>query len=104
MAIMDDAFASLKDLLDRYGLPSLTDWAWQQLVGGKSEAEITLSLYDQPAFQQRFPAIAARRASGLNAITPAEYVSYETQARQMFQAAGFPPSFYDQPDDFTAYL
>lgn len=101
---MADAYAELKDLLARYGLPSLTDWAWQQLVAGKSQEEIALNLYDQPAFKERFPAIELRRAAGLNAMSPAEYVAYETQARQLMRAVGFPPSFYDQPDDFTKFI
>lgn len=99
-----NAFASLKDLLDRYGLGSLTNWAWDQLVTGKTDVEISLSLADQPAFKQRFPAIDQMRAKGLPVISPAEYIAYETQARQLFRAAGFPPDFFDSPDDFTTYI
>lgn len=99
-----DALASIKSLLQRFGLEGLSDWAWQQLLAGSSQAQVELDLYEQPAFKARFPAIAQRVAKGLPAITPNEYLAYENAARQVMRAAGFPPSFYDQPDDFTRYL
>lgn len=90
----------VKTFLDRYGLGGMADWAWQEIVNGASTSKVQLDLYDRPEFKQRFPAIEERRQKGLAPISPDEYISYERQAGQMMRAAGFPPSFYDQPEDF----
>lgn len=100
----NDAYATLKSTLDLYGLGSLADWAWGEIIAGKPDSQILLDLQQTAEFKQRFPAIDQRLKAGLPALSPAEYIAYENQARQMFRAAGFPPSFYDQTDDFTKYL
>jgi hypothetical protein len=99
-----DAYATLKGLLDQYGLGSLADWAWQQLLNNHSPDQIMLEMYNTPEFKQRFPAIEARQKAGLPPISPAEYIAYESAAGQIMRAAGFPPGFYDHPDDFTNYI
>lgn len=100
-----DAWAYIRNLLDSYGLPeSLADWAWDQIIGGVSAEQIALDLQDRPEFQARFPAIAERRAKGLPAISPAEYVAYERTAAQIMRAAGLPPGFYDDPTDFAGFI
>lgn len=103
-ATQSNAFDTLRDLLAQYGLSSLTDWAWAQLTGGRSAGEIALDLPNQQAYKDRFPAISQREEAGLPALSPAEYIAYENQATQMMRAAGFPPAFYDQPDDFTKLI
>lgn len=99
-----DAFATIQAILQQYGLGSLADWAWGELVSGASASKILLDLYQQQAFKDRFPAIFTRQEQGLPPISPAEYIAYEDQARQLFQAAGFPVGFYDQPQDFTSLI
>jgi hypothetical protein len=99
-----DAFARIKRTLADYGLSGLADWAWKQILADSSEATIMLDLQDQPAFKQRFRAIDLRRKAGLPAISPAEVIAYETQARTLMRAAGLPKGFYDKPDDFTDFL
>lgn len=94
-AAQQDALAKLTVILNQYGLGSLADWVRQKLVDGASDSTILLELYDQPAFKARFPAIAARREQGMNAMTPAEILAYETQAQQLFHMAGLPASFGD---------
>lgn len=97
-----DSLARLRALFSTYGLPdSLGDWAWQRLLDGAGEDEVALSLRDTPEFKLRFPAIDARVKAGLAPISPAEYVAYEQQYRQLMSRAGFPPSFYDQTSDMT---
>lgn len=83
-----DAFARLSGLLAAYGLSGLSGWIEGKLRTGASEAEITLELPDQPAFQARFPVIAARRAAGLTPVNVADVLNYEKSAREMFRAAG----------------
>ena len=90
----------MKYMLTRYGLESLTDWAWQMIQQGASPEQVQIQLYDRPEFKARFPAIEERRLKGLPPISADEYIAYEDQARQVMRAAGFPSTFYDQPEDF----
>jgi hypothetical protein len=99
-----DALAYIRELLESYGLGSLADWAWEQIVAGASEAEVIQRLRERPEYQARFPGMAERRARGLPAISEAEYIAYERQAIQMFRAAGLPEGFYDSPDDFARLI
>lgn len=100
----NDARARIGSVLAEYGLESLADFVWDQILAGKSDAEVLQDLRNTSQFKQRFPAIDQRRAKGLNAISPGEYVAYERQARQLMRAAGLPEGFYDGNDDFTRYI
>lgn len=99
-----NAFDQVKAQLDAYGLGSLSTFVYNEIVAGKSSDEIARDLRGTPEFKARFPAIAAREAAGLPSLSPGEYVSYENQATQLMRAAGLPPGFYDQPEDFTKLL
>lgn len=94
----------LTQILQQAGLGSLTQWAADQLVAGRSEDEIWLLLHDRAEFQTRFAGMIEREKKGLPPISVAEYLNYEDQGLQMMRAAGFPPSFYDHPDDFTKFI
>lgn len=100
----DDALGYLRELLRSYGLEELTDWAYEQVVKGNSPTVIRQLLWEQPAFRRRFKVIFDRQDKGLPAISPAEVLDYERRARQLFQEAGLPPGFYDNPDDFYSFL
>lgn len=99
-----DARARMQEVLGQYGLDSLADWAWQQILQGRSDAEILQDIRNTPEFKTRFPAIEERTKRGLAPISPGEYVAYERQARQVMRAAGLPESFYDGHDDFQNFL
>lgn len=99
-----NAFDYIRSILEDYGLADLADWAWDQIVGGSSASQVALDMHNQPAFQQRFPAIEERKRRGLPAISPAEYVAYERAALQMFRNAGLPPDFYDSPQDVARLI
>lgn len=98
------AFAQVRETLNEYGLGSLSDWAWQEIVNGATPTQVSLDLMERPEFVQRFPAIEARRAAGLPPISPAEYVAYEQQARQMMRNAGLPTGFFDDNGDVTKLI
>ena len=83
-----DALARITGMLNQYGLGGLTDWVKGKLTGGASEAEITLELYDQPAFQARFPAIVARRNAGLTPVTVGQVLEYEQSGRELLRRSG----------------
>ena len=99
-----DAVAYLNELLSQYGLGELSGWAYDQVVAGNSPAMVRQLLWEQPAFKKRFKVIFDRRTAGLPAISVDEVLDYERKARQLFQAAGLPPGFYDSPDDFYQFL
>lgn len=94
----------LRDLLRQYGLDSLTTWAMDALARGLSGTQVEQEMRQQPAFIARFPAISERERLGLPAISPAEILANERQYAQIMRNNGMPPSFYDQPEDFTRLL
>jgi hypothetical protein len=100
-ADQQSALATLTAALNGYGLGSMASWAWNEIVAGKTQDQILLDLQQTPQFQQRFPAIAQRQKDGLPALSPADYVNYESQATQLMRAAGLPSGFWDSPSDFT---
>ena len=85
----------IRNLLSRYGLQGLTDTVMGFFVESMNEAQIMQRLRDTEEFQARFPAIAAREAAGLSAVSPEEILSYEQTVRDIFNRAGFPTTFYD---------
>lgn len=87
------AQTTIDGILSQYGLSSLSNWAWGEITNGATAAQVQLDLYNQPAFQQRFPAIGERAAKGLPPITPAQYIAYENTANELGAAAGLPTGF-----------
>lgn len=92
-AISQDALARLTQILNQYGLGSLTQWALEKLRQGASEAQILIELYDQPAFKQRFPAIDARKNNGLTPVSPSEILEYEQRVNQLLRMSGLGQMF-----------
>lgn len=78
----------LTNLLKRSGLEELTAWASKMVIEGASEAEIEISLYDQPEFRRRFPMIFARANAGYGAISVQEVLDYENGAMEMAKSYG----------------
>ena len=56
------------------------------------------------AFQQRFPANAARMAAGLPVLSPSEYIATERSYAQVMQSYGLPSDFASNKDVFTKLL
>lgn len=103
---MRDAFELMRGLLKEYDLLSLSTkmWNFMTQTGSMDPTAIGLWLEQQNEFKSRFPAIEARRKAKLPPISPQEYVTYEREARQLMQAAGLPPGFYDRYSDFTSLI
>lgn len=104
---LDNAGASAKAIIDgflgQYGLQTLSAWAWQKWQSGATIDQIMLELRATPEYKQRFPAMEALAQKG-HAMSEAQYINYETSAKQIMRAAGLPEGFYDQPDDFSKLL
>lgn len=104
MTFDNAAFNRIKALLEHYGLGELSDWAYDMLVNSKTEAEIELDLEAQPKFQSRFRGMLERRQKGLPAMSVDETLAWEKQASSLMRLYGFPPTFYDSPDDFQQFI
>ncbi len=95
---MYDAKAVIGQLLQQYGLQSMADWAWNEIVNGASADQVAVDMYDQKAFQDRFPGIFQRQTKGLPPISPADYVNYENQAKQIENRYALPQGFLTDPN------
>jgi len=95
-------FATLRTLLTRYGLMSLYDTAVQWMVDGIADSpdRLQIALRETPQFRERFRGLIAREENGLPPISVDEALAYEDQAFQLMRSYGYPPGFYDDPDDF----
>ena len=69
-----------------------------------SEASLIVALRSTDAYKKRFAANATRVAKGLPALSEAEYIRMEQLYRQELRAAGLPPAFYDDMNDFKTYI
>lgn len=98
------AYDDIQSVLAQYGLSSLASWAWGEITGGKSEAQVVLDLQNQQGFKDAFPEIALRQQAGLPAISVSDILSYRDQATSIMRAAGLPAGFWDSPADFTQLI
>lgn len=105
--VPQSARAIVNNFLSQFGLGTLGTWAWNRYreLGGGSTAldQIGVEMVDQPQFKQRFPAYEALAKRG-EAMSPAEMISYEQTARQIFHNAGVPSSFYDTPAELATFM
>ena len=93
----------LLDMFGQCGLNDLAAWYVRRVVEGATEAQIAAEIYDQPAYQRRFPAMAALRARG-RAISEAEYMAVERSYRDTMAAYGLRDSVYDKQETFTKLI
>lgn len=99
-----DAFAYLRQQLRDWGLDSLAHDVQEMLKAGSSADRIQIELQEKDAYRRRFAGNEARRQKGLPVLAPAEYLAVESSYRQVMQAAGLPPGFYDKPNDFEKWI
>lgn len=104
-----DANAIIQQYLTMFGLGELSDWAWQQIVDGATQAQIELQLYDPTSVPGKvvdrlYPELKVRREANLAPMSISAVVQYRDQATQMLRAAGLPKTFYDQPEDLARFV
>jgi hypothetical protein len=99
------AYAYMAQLLNQYGLGSLTG-ALQNLINGGTldEASITLALQETPEWKTRFAGNEQLRAAGLPVLSVGEYLATERQYAQIMKNYGLPEGFYDDPSDFAGFM
>lgn len=94
----------LRSALAQWGLDSIADQVWGNLTESSSADEIVTKIRESDAYKQRFAGNLDRQRQGYTPLSEAEYLAYETQARQLMRANGLPAGFYDQPDDFVRLI
>lgn len=99
-----DAYLALKSLFGSYGLGSLAPKILEYVQEGYGADTIGILLQRTDEYKQRFAGNEARRAAGLQVLSPAEYLATEQAYRQLMRNAGLPEGFYDQPEDFTQFI
>ena len=104
-----DARETIRQILETYGLADLADYTYTEIIVKETvnidnPDAVIFALREQPAYQQRFSANAARARKGLAELDPASYIQLENQYREVMRSNGLPVGFYDQTDDFRALL
>lgn len=103
-----DAKNTIRAVLASYGLGELSDFLYNVYARGEVDVNnpdaLVFAIREQPAYQKRFAANAARAKKGLAELDPASYLQLENSYRQLLQSNGLPSGFYDQTEDFTALL
>ena len=83
---------------NQYGLGSLVEPLKALIVSGPSEAQLTLALRQTDQYKKRFAANAQRLASGLRALSEAEYLGLEDQYQNIMRNYGLPANYYTKDD------
>lgn len=102
-----DAFQMLKDMFGSYGLPmskELRDIIKTGVLEGWSADMIQVQLQETKTWKDRFRGNEILRNSGGNVLSVQEYLAVENSYRQIMQAAGLPPGFYDDADDLAKFI
>ena len=87
------ATAIIEQTLASYGLGELASWAWERHKAGDSIAEIMLKMRSQPAYIERFPAMAELGQRGLG-ISEGQYIQYERAVANLSAKYGIPGDIY----------
>lgn len=97
------AEATLTAELNSWGLGSLKGQVMDQIAQGVDATTVGNFIRTTPEYAKRFPGMAALSARG-EGISEGDYINYESELASTAAAAGLPPGFYDQPDDFTNFI
>lgn len=100
-----DAIALMTQLLNSWGLSTLTGDLKQLIIAGDTNSDtLSLALSQTQAYKTRFAANDKRVAAGLPALNPAQYIATEEQYRNTLRSYGLPAGFYDKNSDFTDFI
>ena len=104
-----DARSTMATVLATYGLGDLSDFVYNEIIAKETvninnPDAIIFAIREQPAYKKRFAGNAARLKAGLAELDPASYIALENQFRQTLQSNGLPANFYDQAEDFQAFI
>lgn len=96
------AFDIIKEVLDMYGLPELSEFIGNFIVDNDVIDDNVLigQIRGTDEYKARFAANEARRKAGLNVLSEGQYIALENTYRQYLRASGLPAGFYDNNEDF----
>ena len=108
---IESATSILQSVLKFYGMDDAqlvtdvrTALAERRLTGTSTVDDIGIQLRESAAFKERFSGNEARRAAGKPAYSVSQYLQLESSYRNTMLAAGLPPSFYNDKDDFANFI
>ena len=93
------AFTIALNLLKQYGIDSLAPDVQSLLQEKVGINEFSVRLKETEPYKKRFAANASRVASGLRALSEAEYIALEDTYAKVFRNYGLPPSYYTKGTD-----
>jgi hypothetical protein len=88
------AYDLLLGEFNQYGLGSLVEPLKGLIVSGPDSAQLTLALRQTDQYKKRFAANAQRIASGLRALSEAEYLNLEDDYQNIMRNYGLPATYY----------
>jgi hypothetical protein len=97
-AARQSAFDLLKLQFDEYGLGALVEPLRGLIQEGISPSEFAVRLRQTDPYKKRFAANTARIASGLRALSEAEYINLEDGYQTIMRNYGLPASYYAKGD------
>lgn len=98
IAARQSAFDILKLQFDEYGLGALVEPLRGLIQEGVSPSEFAVRLRQTDPYKKRFAANTARIASGLRALSEAEYINLEDGYQTIMRNYGLPASYYTKGD------
>ena len=81
-----------------------TALADRRITGASTIDDIGIQLRESEAFKRRFAGNEARRAANKPAYSVTQYLQLESSYRQVLNAAGMPPDFYNGKEDFETFI
>lgn len=88
-----NAFERLRQTLAFWGLETMTEDVWQELVAGTPEEAMMNFIFRHPVFENRFPTIRDPE-TGAFVMSPAEWVTYEDNLASTLGTYGFDPESF----------
>lgn len=99
------AFSLLSQMLDQYGLGSLSGQLQNIILSGITDQnQISLQLQSTQEWKTRFAGNELLRQKGLPVLDVAQYLSVEQSYSQVLKNYGLPQGFYDDPSDFAQFI
>ena len=103
-----DAEETIRRVLATYQLEPLAKVIYDryaaQEIDISDESAVIFSIREEDAYKKRFAANAKRLAAGLPELEPSTYLELEDSYRKVLASNGMPQGFYDNPEDFTAFI
>lgn len=103
-AAQADALATLKMMLDQWGLGELTQTVIGYIQQGYGVNQVLLELRNSDAYKKRFSGNQERLKRGYAALDPGDYLALEDAYQRIMVSAGLPKGFWDDNADFAKLI